>query len=137
MVLRSGNTEVAQGLQVIRVLTSPTFSIGDIKDTKWTRVFKDLGKNKEDFTKPEQSNWIDDAGWKKTEVKIDVPIHNRMLAGRGMESHVVGTLHHRGIVSILEEKVWNVADLGFLHLDGHELRWKPDKSKDSTTQTRS
>ncbi|TEB23227.1 hypothetical protein FA13DRAFT_1640158, partial [Coprinellus micaceus] len=116
---------------LIRILTSPGFSIGDIKDTKWTRVFQDLGKNKEDFTKPEQSDWIDDAGWKKTEVKIDVPVHHRMLAGRGMESHVVGTLHHRGIVSILEEKVRNAADLSFLHLDGHELRWKPDKSKDS------
>lgn len=94
------------------------------------RVFQDLGKNKEDLD-PKKSEWIDDSGWKTTEVKINVPVHHKMLMGRGVESHVVGTLHHRSVVSILEEKVRNAAGLDFLHLHGHELRWKPDDSDGS------
>lgn len=115
---------------LVRILTSPTFSLDDIRETKWTGVFQDLGKNKEDIN-PKTSQWVDDSGWKTTEVKIDVPVHHRMLQGHGVESRVVGTLHHRSIVSILEERVRNAPGLQFLHLDGHELRWKPNKEEDA------
>ncbi|TEB21218.1 hypothetical protein FA13DRAFT_1800109 [Coprinellus micaceus] len=91
---------------LVRILTSPTFSLDNIRETKWTGVFQDLGKNKEDIN-PKTSQWVDDSGWKTTEVKIDVPVHYRMLQGHGVESHV------------------------FLHLDGHELRWKPNKEEDA------
>ena len=115
---------------LVRILTDPTFSIEDIKKTHWDAVFQDLGKNKEAID-PRKSEWVDDSGWKTTEVKIDVPVHHRMEQGHGVEAHVVGTLHHRSIVSILEEKVKNPPGLQYLHLDGHELIWQPDPAEGS------
>ncbi|KAJ3527383.1 hypothetical protein NMY22_g9809 [Coprinellus aureogranulatus] len=115
---------------LIKLLTSPRFSLEEIQDTKWTGVFQKLGKNKEDIRSPD-TQWIDDSGWKTTEVKIGVPIHNSMPQGQGVETHTIGTLHHRSIVAIVEEKIRNAPESRFLHLDGHELYWKPGDSNDS------
>lgn len=115
---------------LIDVLTSPDFSIDDIRDTKWTTVFQNLGKNKEELN-PVKSDWVDDAGWKVTEVEIEVPIHHRMKHGRGVEKHVAGKLFHRSIVSIVEEKIRNAEDSRLFHYSGHELLWKPDSSESS------
>ena len=115
---------------LVKILTSPSFSLDDIRSTKWTSVFQDLGKNKEDIS-PAKSEWVDDSGWKTTEVKIDVPVHHWMDGGHGVERHRVGTLHHRSIVSIIEEKIRNSPDSQFLHLDGHEVLWQPDEKEGS------
>lgn len=115
---------------LIQLLTSPGFSISDIQNTKWNKVFQDLGKNKDEL-KPSESEWIDDSGWKTTDIKIEVPIHNRMGPGKGVEEHVAGKLFHRNIVSIVEEKIRNASDARFFHYDGHELLWSPDKSDNS------
>lgn len=115
---------------LIGVLTSPTFSLDDIQDTKWTSAFSELGKNKEELP-PSKSQWIDDSGWKTTEVEIEIPIHSRMAQGHGVEKRVAGTLHHRSVVSILEEKVRNAPASRLFHLDGHELLWKPGDSETS------
>lgn len=115
---------------LIKILTSPAFSLDDIKKTKWTGVFQDLGKNKEDLD-PKKSQWVDDSGWKTSEVRIDVPVHSRMPQGKGVETHTVGTLHHRSVVAIVEEKIRNADESLFFHLDGHELRWKPDEEDGS------
>ncbi|RXW11204.1 hypothetical protein EST38_g14651, partial [Candolleomyces aberdarensis] len=115
---------------LIQLLTSPGFSISDIQNTKWKKVFQDLGKNKEEL-KPSESEWIDDSGWKTTDIEIEVPIHNRMGLGKGVEKHVAGKLFHRSIVSIVEEKIRNASDSRFFHHDGHELLWSPDKSDNS------
>lgn len=53
-------------------------------------------------------------------------IHSRMPQGQGVETHTVGTPHHRSIVAIVEKKIRNADESLFFHLDGHELRWKPD-----------
>lgn len=110
---------------LIEVLTGPDFSLDDVRGTKWTRVFQDLGKNREEIN-PKRSNWVDDTGWKTTDIKIEVPIHNRMKYGKGVETHVAGQLFHRSIVSIVEEKIRNAQDSRLFHYDGHELLWKPD-----------
>ncbi|KAJ2920916.1 hypothetical protein H1R20_g16181, partial [Candolleomyces eurysporus] len=115
---------------LIQLLTSPGFSISDIQNTKWKKVFQDLGKNKEEL-KPSESEWIDDSGWKTTDIEIEVPIHHRMGSGKGVEKHVAGKLFHRSIVSIVEEKMKNASDSRFFHHDGHELLWSPDKSDNS------
>ncbi|KAJ3522680.1 hypothetical protein NMY22_g11782 [Coprinellus aureogranulatus] len=112
------------------VLTGPNFSLDDIKSTKWTGVFQRLGKNKEDI-QPDKSHWIDDSGWKTTPIEIDVPIHSQMERGQGVEKRLAGTLHHRSIVSILEEKVRNSHCAKTFQLDGHELLWKPGGSDES------
>ncbi|KAF5332762.1 hypothetical protein D9611_005092 [Ephemerocybe angulata] len=93
---------------LISIITNPDFSIAEIKNTKWTRVFQELGKNKEEID-IKRSQWVDDAGWKISDVEIEVPIHNRIPReeGRGIEKHIAGKLFHRSIVSILEEKIRN------------------------------
>jgi hypothetical protein len=115
---------------LIQVLTSPGFSLDDIRKTKWTRVFQDLGKNKEEIN-PKYSNWVDDAGWKTTDITLEVPIHNKIRPGRGVEAHVAGKLFHRSIVSIVEEKIRNTQDCRLFHYDGHELLWNPDPKSTS------
>ncbi|KAJ3514741.1 hypothetical protein NMY22_g14642 [Coprinellus aureogranulatus] len=115
---------------LISILTSPRFCLEDILETKWTGVFQKLGKNKEDIS-TEDAQWAEDSGWKTTDVKIDVPVHKLMPLGDGVETHIIGTLHHRSIVAIVEEKIRNAPESQYLHLDGHELYWKPDESSDS------
>lgn len=119
---------------MVDILTSPGFSLEDIKTTKWTRVFQDLGKNKEELN-PKTSQWVDDAGWKATDVEIEVPIHNKMKEGRGVEKRVAGKLFHRSIVSIVEEKIRNAEESKLFHHTGHQLLWKPD-SADSSPEFR-
>jgi hypothetical protein len=114
--------------RLVNVLTSPTFSLDDIRKTKWKTVFQDLGKNKEEIN-PKRSEWVDDSGWKTTEINIEVPVHLKMAQGHGIEKHLAGTLHHRSIVSILEENVINAPASKFFHMDGHELKWRPDKTE--------
>ncbi|TEB18199.1 hypothetical protein FA13DRAFT_1649583, partial [Coprinellus micaceus] len=115
---------------LIDILTKPGFSLEDIQSTKWTRVFQDLGKNKEEIN-PKTSQWVDDAGWKATEVEIEVPLHNK-TGGKGVERHIAGKLFHRNIMSIVEEKVMNTEDFRQFHRSGHELLWQPDPLKPST-----
>ncbi|KAF5319997.1 hypothetical protein D9611_011026 [Ephemerocybe angulata] len=114
---------------LIEILTDPTFSIEDLKTTKWTRVFQDLGKNKEEISVG-RSQWVDDAGWRTKDIELDVPIHNRMEKGRGMEKHVAGQLHYRSIVSIVEEKIRNAEDSRHFYYDGYELLWQPGEEKE-------
>ncbi|KAJ3534489.1 hypothetical protein NMY22_g6905 [Coprinellus aureogranulatus] len=115
---------------LIRILKSPAFSVDDIKKTPWTAIFRELGKNKEDMS-AKKGEWVDDSGWKTTEVAIEVPVHNRMAQGRGVERNVAGTLHHRSITSILEEKIRNQIASQIFHFDGHELLWKPGEAEGS------
>ncbi|KAJ3535522.1 hypothetical protein NMY22_g6451 [Coprinellus aureogranulatus] len=117
---------------LVEVLTSPDFSLDDIRDTKWTRVFQELGKNKEDIN-VKRAEWVDDAGWKTTDIEVDVPVHARVpqAPGRGVEKHVVGKLFHRSIVSIVEEKIRNAEDSRHFHYDGCELLWQPGPSESS------
>jgi hypothetical protein len=109
---------------LVEILTSPDFSINDIRATKWTGVFRDLGKNKEEMSL-KRSAWVDDEGWKTSPVEIEVPIHDQMEDGCGVEKHVMGMLYHRSIVSIVQEKIMNANDSRLFHQDGFELLWKP------------
>lgn len=115
---------------LISILTSPDFSLDDIRRTKWTTVFRDLGKNKEEVN-AKRSAWIDDSGWRTSDISIEVPVHQRMAKGKGVEKHISGTLYHRSIVSIVEEKIRNAEDSKMFHFDGHELVWTPDASHPS------
>ena len=120
-----GNLKSQKDFQgLVKILANPSFSLDDIRDTKWSTVFQDLGKNKDEIL-AEKSEWVDDSGWKVTPFEIEVPIHDKMAKGKGVESHIAGVLHHRSIVSILEEKVMNAPTSRFFHLDAHELRWQP------------
>lgn len=115
---------------LIQLLTSLGFSISNIQNTKWNFFFQDLGKNKEEL-KPSKPKWIDDLGWKTTDIEIEVLIHHQMGPGKGVEKHVAGKLFHLSIVSIIEEKISNTSNSRFFHHDGHELLWSPDKSNNS------
>lgn len=120
---------------LVKVLTSPNFSIADIKKTSWTTVFQNLGKNKEEID-PRQSDWVDDVGWKTTDIELDVPVHHRMERGRGIEKAIVGKLYHRSIVSIVEEKIRNEKDHRLFHHEGFELSWKPDATNADSPEFR-
>ncbi|KAJ3500007.1 hypothetical protein NMY22_g19406 [Coprinellus aureogranulatus] len=115
---------------LIQILISPGFCIDDIRKTKWTRIFQELARNKEEL-RPSRPQWIDDSGWKQSDIKVEVPLHSHMAEGKGVEEHFVGTLHHRSIVSIVEEKIRNSQDSQFFHYEGFELLWKPGEGEGS------
>ncbi|KAJ3530358.1 hypothetical protein NMY22_g8609 [Coprinellus aureogranulatus] len=115
---------------LIQILTSPDFSIDDIRKTKWTRIFHELARNKEEL-RPSRPQWIDDSGWKESDIKVEVPLHSRMAEGKGVEEYLAGKLHHRSIVSIVEEKIRNAQDSQFFHYEGFELMWKPGEGEGS------
>ena len=62
-----------------------------------------------------------------TPVEMDIPLHCRMKEP-GIKRVTVGELHHKNIVSVIEEKV-QAHDKGF-HYEPYELFWSPNANCD-------
>lgn len=122
--VNAGSQLSVKGLRrLVDIAQSPRFS-EDIKEANWARILGDLGANKEEL--PEvighSDEWMDDDGWKSTPIAIPVPV-------KGItEDQVVGTLHHRSIVSILQQKIADSPDAHLFHHEPFEVLWQPDPS---------
>jgi hypothetical protein len=66
----------------------------------------------------------EDAGWKRTQITITVPFHNRAKAP-GPKKYLVGDLYHCSLVDIIREKLANTSDVRHFHYDPFELFWNP------------
>jgi hypothetical protein len=120
--INAGSQLSVKSLQrLVDIAQAPGFSDG-IKEANWARILGDLGANKEELPQVDGhcDEWIDDDGWRSTPVAIPVPV-------KGItEDHVVGTLHHRSIVSILQEKIANSRDANHFHYEPFKVQWRPD-----------
>ncbi|KAJ3524956.1 hypothetical protein NMY22_g10778 [Coprinellus aureogranulatus] len=108
---------------LISIFKSSEFSLSQVVSVDWKAAFKALGANREDLPDHEGA-WIQDDGWKKSPVTIDVPFHFRMR-NPGTESYMAGTLHHRSIVSVIKEKIKNTSDSQAFHYQPYKATWKP------------
>jgi hypothetical protein len=119
----------------VSIVGNPQFHPEDIRNTKWTKIDVELGRNDFDgWTKDvdnDDGEWMDeDAGWKKTPVSISVPFTKKTKTP-GTKIYTVGNLYHRSLVSVIREKLANPQDNQLFHYDPFELFWRsPGASKD-------
>ncbi|KAH7902978.1 hypothetical protein BJ138DRAFT_236039, partial [Hygrophoropsis aurantiaca] len=64
-----------------------------------------------------------DAGWRKTQVSIEVPF-SRTTSQPGVQSYLAAQLYHRSLVEVIKEKLANATDNGQFHYEPYQLRWK-------------
>ncbi|TFK16819.1 hypothetical protein FA15DRAFT_606329 [Coprinopsis marcescibilis] len=121
----SGTQKSLEDFQKLaRILTNPQFSAADVASTNWKRLFHALGANAEDVT-GDESQWIDDDGWRTTPISIPVPFHQGMQ-NSGAPLHLVGDLYHRDILQIIEEVVADPRRGPSFHFKPYEVLWQPN-----------
>jgi hypothetical protein len=109
--------------QLLEIVGDPTYDPNDVRNTKWDQINQTLGCNKEDGE--EEGEWMDeDAGWKKTRIKISVPFHRRMKSP-GAQDYVGADLYHRSLVDVMKERIADPHMARHFHLEPYELFWKP------------
>jgi hypothetical protein len=109
---------------LVDIICSPNFRSEDIRDTNWNLVDQRLGGN-EDF----DLEWLDfdDATWTQTSVEIEVPFHQR-TANPGPKTFTIPHFFHRSVVSIIKEKITNLENFRYFHLEPFELHWQPGQA---------
>jgi hypothetical protein len=119
---QSSNKSFSDFQKLISILKDGKFSIPDVIHINWKAAFKSLGSNREDLPDSD-SSWIQDDGWKRTPISIDIPFHNSMK-DPGTKSFTVGTFHHRSIVSVIKEKITNRNESQGFHYYPYRATWK-------------
>jgi hypothetical protein len=121
----SGNGQKSLGdfFALLRVLKSPNFRLDDVSPSEghWKKAFRNLGANKEDLPDGE-GDWIEDDGWMKTPIVLEVPFHARS-ATPGISRQTVGTLHHRSVVSVIKEALADKKRAPLIHYHPYRLSW--------------
>ncbi|RXW16502.1 hypothetical protein EST38_g9352 [Candolleomyces aberdarensis] len=114
---------IAKLQKLVQLAHTPGFA-EDIAKANWPRIFDVLGDNRKSLehieSTDDEEDWVDDDGWKTTPIAIPVPI------GGTVERRNVGTLYHRSIVSIVQEKILNSPDMDHFHYDPFEVLWQPN-----------
>jgi len=67
----------------------------------------------------------DTGGWMKTPIKIDIPFHKRTLHP-GTKEFDTGILHHRKLISVIQQKLTWLSNHPHLHFEPYELFWQPN-----------
>ena len=112
--------------KLLAIVGSNNFRPEDVRGTKWRHVDKALAKNPFDEYEDDDGDaeWMDeDAGWKRTPIRISVPFHHRMR-NPGPKDYVVGDLYHRPLVSVFIEKIRKQHENQHFHYHGFEIFWK-------------
>lgn len=115
--------------ELLSVVGDPDFRPDDVRDTQWSDVDMKLGKNNFDKGHDVDGGWMEeDAGWKRTPVRISVPFSKRHTKTPGPKTFIVGDLYHRSFVSVIREKLANPEDVQHFHYEPFELFWRPPNS---------
>ena len=114
--------------ELLSIIGDPGFRPADLQQAQWRKIDANLAKN--DFDKEQEADemddeWVDeDAGWKKTPVKISVPFHKR-TKDPGPQDYHVGHLYHCSLVSVIREKLANPDHAQRFHYQPFALFWQP------------
>ncbi|KIM77688.1 hypothetical protein PILCRDRAFT_90994 [Piloderma croceum F 1598] len=113
---------------LLSIVGSLDFKPEDVRHTPWAKIDAKLASNKEVDVKciaeDGTAEWMDeDAGWKRSMIRISVPFHSR-AKNPGPKDYVVGELYHRSIVSIIREKLSNPHEDRLFHYEPFELFWR-------------
>ena len=120
--------------ELITIVGSADFKPEEVLQTSWEKVNAILGQSEIDAISAREDgneeDWMDeDAGWKKTPIRISVPFHSR-TKNPGPKDYLVGDLYHRSLVSIVREKLSNAQDDKHFHYEPFELFWRKADSGD-------
>ncbi|KAG1837177.1 hypothetical protein DFJ58DRAFT_734531 [Suillus subalutaceus] len=106
--------------ELIDVVGDSHFDPDKVRSTPWDRINLTLGASHDD---EEENEWEDeDAGWRKTEVTIEVPF-SWTTAQPGSCPYVAADLYHRPLISVIREKLLNAQDDELFHYEPYELQW--------------
>lgn len=105
--------------KLLKILKDPSFSLEDVISADWGKLEAALNDGNDD------EGWFDDAAWISTPISISVPFHKRMN-DPGTKHQVVGNLHHRKIVAVIEEKIRHCKDPSLFHYQPYEVYWVQD-----------
>ncbi|KAG0698886.1 hypothetical protein DFH29DRAFT_1002425 [Suillus ampliporus] len=105
---------------LLDVVGCPDFDPSDVQHTHWDKINSQLAASIDDEGGDE---WEDeDAGWRKTEVVIEVPF-SQTTAQLGTRPYAAADLYHRPLVSVIQEKLANTHDDEHFHYKPYELQW--------------
>ena len=107
--------------ELLDIISDPGFRPADVQNTRWGHIDGQLGSENDS-----DDLWMDepDAGWTCTPVTISVPFHSQ-TPKPGTREFVIPEFYHRSIVSILRERLANIADGQHFHFEPFKLCWKP------------
>lgn len=104
------------------IICDPAFQPADIKDVQWNMINKELAAD------DGEERLDEDAGWIRTPVTISVPYQPRRgvppKSGDGPRDYLVSDLHHRKLVSVIQEKITSLTEPHHFHFEPYELRWQ-------------
>jgi hypothetical protein len=112
--------------RLLKIVGDPKFRPEDVQSTKWKSIDTQLA-SKTYCEAGGDEEWLD-AGWETTEIKVSVPFP-RGAKHPGPHEYTVGTLYHRSIVDIIQEKFSNPHDSQHYHYDPFELFWSPQEGQ--------
>ena len=93
----------------------------DIRQTKWDKINQILGDNVEEG---QEGEWVDDdAGWKTTLVKIQVPFH-KCMQSTGMHEYMAANLHHCSLIGMIKEHITDPRMASQFHMEPYKLLWQ-------------
>ncbi|KAJ3526888.1 hypothetical protein NMY22_g9993 [Coprinellus aureogranulatus] len=110
--------------KLVSIFRDPDFRIIDSVKVNWKSAFKSLGANRDDL-RDEDAMWIEDDGWRVTEITIDIPFHSQ-TKDPGTKSYIVGNFRHRALLSVIKEKLTSQHDPHLFHYYPYEDKWKPN-----------
>ena len=107
---------------LIGIVGHTDFNPDDIRQTKWDKINQILGDNVEEG---QEGEWVDDdAGWKTTLVKIQVPFH-KCMQSTGMHEYMAANLHHHSLVGVIKEHITDPHMASQFQMEPYKLLWQP------------
>jgi hypothetical protein len=108
--------------ELIDIVGHPDYDPDDVRSTPWDKINSKLGASVHDEDK-EGGEWDDDdAGWRKTQVTIEVPF-SRTTAQPNVRHYTAAALYHRSLTSVIREKLSDAQDDELFHYEPYQLRW--------------
>jgi hypothetical protein len=78
----------------------------------------------------DKGEWVDeDAGWRRSTVKIQVSFH-RNLSNPGPHKYFVTNFYHRSLTSIICKKLSKDLDIRHFYYEPYQLFWNPPHMKE-------
>lgn len=121
--------------KLIKIVSHPSFSPGDVRSTQWDKIDEVLASNtpvgEEGVGRDDEEGWEDiNTGWRKEPIKIQVPF-DKKARHPGPQEYIGPELHYRSLVEVIREKMANTHDFDQFHLEPYELRWKASDQSES------
>lgn len=107
--------------ELVNIVGLLTFKPDDVHGTKWDTIDAKLGNN---VAEGAVSEWLDeDAGWKKTSIKISVPFASRMDSS-GAGEYISNDQYHHSLVEVIQERLSDPHTNKKFHMEPYKLLWQ-------------